>query len=75
MFWAIYYPLFLFPFPKKIKNWELGQTKKVDLDCLYVHLFGLKKFLEFGIFTLCVHVIPFSVIFVLDNNFMLLLVF
>jgi hypothetical protein len=30
---------------KKIKNWQLGQ-KKVDLDCFYVHLFGLKRFFE-----------------------------
>jgi hypothetical protein len=25
------------------KNWELGR-KKVDLDCFYIHLFGLKRF-------------------------------
>jgi hypothetical protein len=31
---------------KKIKSWELGK-KKVDLDCFFVHLFGLKRF--FGI--------------------------
>ncbi len=31
---------------KKNKNWKLGK-KKVDLDCFYVHLFGLKRF--FGI--------------------------
>jgi hypothetical protein len=28
----------------KIKNWELGKKKEVDLDCFYVHLFGLKSF-------------------------------
>ncbi len=32
---------------KKIKNWELGQKISLDLDCFFVHLFGLKRF--FGI--------------------------
>jgi hypothetical protein len=31
---------------KKIKNWELGQKKK-SIWIAYVHLFGLKDFLEF----------------------------
>jgi hypothetical protein len=34
------------------KNWELGR-KKIDLDCFYIHLFGLKKFFLNFEFILC----------------------
>jgi hypothetical protein len=54
MFGALYYPLFPEIFvlavlgynaKKKKKNWELGR-EKVVLDCFYIHLFGLKRFLK-----------------------------
>ena len=42
---TLYFLGFLFYSAKKNKkNWELGQKKKVDLDCFYVYLFGLKRF-------------------------------
>jgi hypothetical protein len=51
MFWGLILPFISWDFcfstvaysAKKKKNWELGK-KKVDLDCFYVHLFGLKRF-------------------------------